>query len=94
MVISRMPPMMAAVSGPGPGHEVVVETIAATTTQTGLHVHAELDENTYPTGVKIPDPDMKALAINGILTRHDFHGEWNYTLRPAPTPSNDTPDTS
>jgi hypothetical protein len=37
---------------------------------------------------------MKALAINGILTRHDFHGEWNYTLRPAPTPSNDTPDTS
>jgi hypothetical protein len=75
-------------------HEVVVETIAATTTRTGLRVHAELDDKTYPTGVKIPDPDMKALDINGILTRHDFHGEWNYTLRPAPTPSHDTPDTS
>ena len=36
-------------------HEVIVQTIAATTTSTGLTVHAELDEATYPTGVKIPD---------------------------------------
>ena len=42
-------------------HEVIVETIAATTTSTGLTVHAELDEATYPTGVKIPDKQMKAL---------------------------------
>jgi hypothetical protein len=35
-------------------HEVVVNTIGATTTRTGLTVHAELDPGTYPTGVTIP----------------------------------------
>ena len=65
-------------------HEVIVETIAATSTSTGLTVHAELDQNLYPTGVKIPDKDMKALETDGILTRHNFHGEWNYTLHPKP----------
>ena len=65
-------------------HEVIVETIAATTTNTGLTVHAELDRATYPTGVKIPDQEMKGLETTKILTRHDFHGEWNYTLHPEP----------
>ena len=63
-------------------HEVIVETIAATTTRTGLTVTAELDTATYPTGIKIPDKDMKALEDQRILTRHAFHGEWNYTLHP------------
>lgn len=48
-------------------------------------MHAELDENTCPTGVKIPDQDMKDLDNTGILTRHDFHGESNYSLNPDPT---------
>ena len=64
-------------------HEVIVNTIAATTTRTGLTVHAELDTNQYPTGVKIPDHQMRALDADGVLTRHDFHPEWNYTLNPA-----------
>lgn len=62
-------------------HEVVVETIAATTTDTGLTVRADLDTAPYPTGVKIPDRDMKTLTSTGILQRHDFHGEWNYRKR-------------
>jgi len=65
-------------------HEVIVETIAATTTTTGLTVHAQLDTATYPTGIKIPDKDIKTLADKHILTRHEFHGEWNYTLHPQP----------
>ena len=65
-------------------HEVIVKTIAATTTTTGLTVHAELDTATYPTGIKIPDKDIKNLVDKHILTRHDFHGEWNYTLYPQP----------
>ena len=69
-------------------HEVIVETIAATTTRTGLTVHAELDTTEYPTGVKIPDKAMRALGDSGALTRHDFHGEWNYTLNPI----RDTPE--
>jgi Rhodopirellula transposase DDE domain len=65
-------------------HEVIVETIAATTTDTGLTVHAEPDTASYPTGVKIPDRQMKDLETKHILERHDFHGEWNYTLHPQP----------
>ena len=63
-------------------HEVIVNTIAATTTRTGLTVHAELDTNTYPVGVKIPDQAMRDLETNHVLQRHHFHGEWNYTVHP------------
>jgi Rhodopirellula transposase DDE domain len=59
-------------------HEVIVQTIAATTTRTGLRVRGELDDSPYETGVKISDRQMDALP----LTRHDWHGDWNYTLRP------------
>ncbi len=67
-------------------HEVIVQTIAATTTSTGLTVRAELDEAPYPKGIKIPDEEMNALATSGILTRHEFHGEWNYTSTPRRAP--------
>ena len=59
-------------------YRTVVELIAATTTATGLRVEADLDEGYYPTGQKISNADFKALPI----TRHDFHGDWNYTIRP------------
>jgi transposase len=59
-------------------HETVVQLIAATTTRTGLAVQAELDDRAYPKGTKISDEQMASLP----LTRHDFHGEWNYTLQP------------
>ncbi|MDP9850474.1 ISAzo13 family transposase [Streptosporangium lutulentum] len=59
-------------------HEVIVQTIASTTTRTGLRVHAELDTSIYPTGITISDRQMDALP----LQRHDWHGDWNYTLRP------------
>ncbi|MEU4565020.1 ISAzo13 family transposase, partial [Actinoplanes sp. NPDC023936] len=61
-------------------HETIVNTIAATTTSTGLHVHAELDTGHYPTGTTVTDEQMTALPID----RHDWHGDWNYTLRPEP----------
>ncbi|MEU2287584.1 ISAzo13 family transposase [Streptomyces sp. NPDC013178] len=59
-------------------HEVIVKSIAATTTRTGLHVTAQLDTNSYPTGIAINDAQMAALP----LTRHAFHGDWNYALHP------------
>jgi hypothetical protein len=34
-------------------HEVIVNLIAATTTQTGLKVRAKLDTNSYPPGAKV-----------------------------------------
>jgi hypothetical protein len=60
-------------------HEVVVETIAATTNKSGLSVQAALDTNTYPKGIKITDKQMKTFE-SAHLHRHDFHGEWNYDL--------------
>jgi transposase len=70
-------------------HEVIVQMIAATTTSTGLTVDAELDTGTYPTGVTVTDAEVAALP----MSRHDFHGDWNYTLHcedqqvPGPTAS-------
>ena len=64
-------------------HEVIVQTIAATTTRTGLTVDAELDTGSYPRGIKITDQRMKDLEQR-TLRRHEFHGEWNYSLIPGP----------
>jgi hypothetical protein len=64
-------------------HEVIVQTIAATTTRTGLTVQAELDTAAYPKGIKIPDREIKDLENQQVLQRHQFHGEWNYSLTPA-----------
>ena len=61
-------------------HQVIVQLIAATTTKAGLKVRCQLDRNTYPAGIKVSDAQMR--AIN--LARHDFHGEWNYTVSPTP----------
>ena len=58
--------------------KTIIQLIAATTTNAGLIVRAELDENKYPKGVKISDATFN--AIN--LTRHTFHGDWNYTIAP------------
>ena len=65
-------------------HEVIVQTIAATTTRTGLTVHAELDTSEYRTGIKIPDQKMDDLTESGALTRHEWHPDWNCTLNPTP----------
>ena len=59
-------------------HEVIISLISATTTQNGLKVNAMLDDNIYPTGIKVSDEEME--AIN--MVRDDFHGEWNYRIKP------------
>jgi len=66
-------------------HEVIVNLIAGTTTRTGLTVTAGLDDTIYPKGIKITDREMADLETQH-LTRHDFHGDWNYTVSPADQP--------
>ena len=61
-------------------HQAIVQLIAATTTKTGLKVRCELDQNTYPAGIKVTDAEIE--AVN--LTCHEFHGDWNYTVNPNP----------
>jgi hypothetical protein len=60
-------------------YRVIVDLIAATTTQTGLKVLCELDDKSYPKGIVVSDQEMASLNIK----RADFHGEWNYTIAPS-----------
>ena len=59
-------------------YRTIVQLIAATTTDAGLKVRAELDEKKYPKGVKVSDAQLA--AVN--LSPHSFHGDWNYTIAP------------
>ena len=70
-------------------YDVIINTIGAVTTTTGLTATAVLDHNSYPAGLQVSDTQIKDLE-DRCLTRHPWHGEWNYTLlavpRPAPPP--------
>lgn len=57
--------------------EVVVNLIGSTTTDTGLHIRSQLDENTYQAGIRVSDEELAQISIE----RDEFHGEWNYRLR-------------
>ncbi|MEV6156469.1 ISAzo13 family transposase [Nonomuraea sp. NPDC052129] len=59
--------------------EVVVNSIAATRTRTGLRVHAELDTGAYPIGISVSREYVRSLPI----TPHQHHGTWNYTIAPT-----------
>jgi len=58
--------------------QVVVNLIGSVTTQEGLRIRAELDENTYAAGVKVTDEELAGVSID----RDKFHGEWNYKIKP------------
>jgi hypothetical protein len=60
-------------------YETIINLIAGTTTSTGLKVYARLDETIYPTGVTVTNAQLS--AVN--LVRHQFHGDWNYTVHPT-----------
>ena len=59
-------------------YETIINLIAATTTSTGLKVHAELNTEIYQAGIKISDQEFDRLNIH----RDKFHGDWNYEIRP------------
>jgi hypothetical protein len=59
-------------------HEVIVNLIANTRTQTGLRIRAELDPGQYPTGIKVSDAQLNALN----LKQAELHGDWNYAIYP------------
>lgn len=58
--------------------ETIVQLIGATSTKQGLKVTAKREDKVYQKGIKISDEEMYKLKI----TRHEFHGEWNYTIKP------------
>jgi len=60
-------------------YQTIVNLITNTTTATGLTVRCELDPNLYPTKIKLTDQQKESIP----LTRHLFHGDWNYTVTPV-----------
>ena len=60
-------------------YQVIIDLIGSTTTKTGLKVACELDDNVYPKGIVVSDAEMAAINI----VRAEFHGEWNYTIKPS-----------
>ena len=60
--------------------ETIVSLIAATTTTTGLKVHAELNTGPYPAGIKVSHEELSQVQIR----RDKFHGDWNYEIHPRP----------
>lgn len=64
-------------------YQVIINSIAATTTSSGLKVYARLDKREYPKKVEVSDTELA--AVN--LTRDTFHPEWNYTISPTPNPA-------
>ena len=61
-------------------YETIVRLVANTTTATGLHVTCRLDRRKYAVGKKVSEAQMKSIQ----LVKDEFHGEWNYTINPAP----------
>ena len=57
----------------------IVSLIASTRSRSGLHVRSELDRRRYPDGLTVTDEQMTRVRIK----RHEFHGDWNYTILPA-----------
>ena len=64
-------------------YQVIINSIAATTTSTGPKVYARLDERDYPKKVEVSDAQLA--AVN--LTADRFHPEWNYTIAPSLNPA-------
>ena len=61
--------------------QTIVNLIANTTTATGLKVHAELNTQTYPAGIRVSDQQLDQVK----LRRDPFHGDWNYEIQPQHT---------
>ena len=62
---------------------MIINSIAATTTSSGLKVFARLDQRDYPQKVQVSDDELA--AVN--LTPDPFHPEWNYAISPSPDPA-------
>lgn len=58
--------------------EVVVNLIANTATESGLKIGAALDENKYEKGIKVSKAEFASINLD----TEDFHGDWNYAIRP------------
>jgi hypothetical protein len=57
---------------------VIVNLIADTRTARGLNVCCEMDNNSYPKGLRIKDNELGKVNI----AKNRFHGDGDYTISP------------
>jgi hypothetical protein len=60
-------------------HQVIVQLIASTKTETGLNIACDIDWGRYPKAIKIPKAALKELNIQ----YDEFHADWNHTIAPV-----------
>ena len=58
--------------------EIIVNLIASTKNNSGLHIECGIDFNTYETGIKVSDEEL----ANVNIVPNEFCGTWNYTIYP------------
>ena len=63
-------------------YQAIINLIAATETTAGLKIYARLHDSEYAKGITVSDTQMDAISLD----RHEFHGDWNYTISPSPNP--------
>jgi hypothetical protein len=54
----------------------IVNLISHTTTTQGLAVRCAVDDTKYAKGIEVSDSELAAVGVK----KHDWHGEWNYTV--------------
>lgn len=59
-------------------YQTIIELIAATRTKSGLTVDAYIDKKKYKTGIRVTKDEIEKINI----IKREFHGEWNYTIKP------------
>jgi len=55
----------------------VVNLISHTTTSKGLLIKSAVDTKVYEKGIEVTDSELESVKWKP----HDFHGEWNYTVK-------------
>lgn len=63
-------------------YETIVSLIGNTTNRGGLVVRARLDRRRYAIGKKVTNKEFRELKID----LDNFHGDWNYVIRPRSGP--------
>ena len=58
--------------------QFIIKLISQTKTKKGLEIKTEIDEKEYQIGKEISKKQMNLVSLELC----DFHGEWNYKIKP------------
>ena len=71
--------MPKAAGSKAKGRSTLCRALIGNTTRTQrLRIQAQLDDRDYAAGIKVSDKELAEV----VLERDEFHGEWNYRVKP------------